>query len=409
MSKLSLNKNRIKFLLLEGIHPAADTVLEEAGYHQVARHPKSLAGTGLREALADVHFLGIRSRTQLTEDVLNSAPKLAGVGCFCIGTNQVDLVAAQARGVPVFNAPFSNTRSVAELVLAEIIMLMRGIPAKNAAAHRGEWLKSASNSYEVRGKRLGIVGYGHIGTQLSVLAESIGMKVRFFDIESKLPLGNADSTPDLQALLGESDVVSLHVPATPQTDNMIGQSEIAAMKRGAILVNASRGNVVELDALDAGLESGHIGGAAIDVFPTEPKANDEPFTSPLQRHDNVILTPHIGGSTQEAQENIALEVATKLARYSDNGTTASAVNFPQASLPDNLDHTRVLHIHRNEPGHLQRINRVFSERKINIAAQYLQTTDQIGYVVMDADVDDRDDLIRTLKSLEGTIKARLLH
>ncbi len=409
MTQLSLRKDRIRFLLLEGIHPAANEVLSSSGYDLVDVHPKSLSGDDLRTALADVHFLGIRSRTQLTAEVLAAAPKLTAVGCFCIGTNQVDLRAAEARGVPVFNAPFSNTRSVAELVLAEIIMLMRGIPAKNAAAHRGEWLKSAADSYEVRGKKLGIVGYGHIGTQLSVLAESLGMRVRFFDIESKLPLGNADVANSLQGLLAESDVVSLHVPSTPLTQDMIAEAEIAAMKPGAILVNASRGDVVNIDALDAALASGHIGGAALDVFPTEPKSNEEMFSSPLRRHDNVILTPHIGGSTQEAQENIAREVATKLVRFSDNGTTASSVNFPQASLPDNLEHTRILHIHRNEPGHLQRINRVFSERGINIAAQYLQTTEAIGYVVMDAAVDAPKELIEALKALDGTIRARLLH
>ncbi|MEM7612014.1 MAG: phosphoglycerate dehydrogenase [Pseudomonadota bacterium] len=409
MTALSLNKDRIRFLFLEGIHAAAPATLSKAGYTNVTQLTTSLTGDDLREALEHVHFLGIRSRTQLTAEVLAAAPRLVGVGCFCIGTNQVDLVAAERHGIPVFNAPFSNTRSVAELVLAEIIMLMRGIPAKNAAAHRGKWLKSASNAYEVRGKRLGIVGYGHIGTQLSVLAESLGMKVRFYDIENKLPLGNAEVASDLESLLAESDIVSLHVPSTPLTDGMIGASELAEMKAGAILINASRGDVVQIDALDAALDSGQVGGAALDVFPVEPKANTEPFQSPLQRHDNVILTPHIGGSTQEAQQNIANEVAHKLVRYSDNGTTASAVNFPQASLPDNLEHTRVLHIHHNEPGHLQRINQVFADRGINIAAQYLQTTPAIGYVVMDIDVADPAELIAELKALPGTIRARLLH
>lgn len=409
MTELSLDKDRIRFLLLEGIHEAAVNALHEAGYRRIDQQKQSLSSDALKEALADTRFLGIRSRTQLTAEVLDAAPKLVAIGCFCIGTNQVDLGAAEARGIPVFNSPFSNTRSVAELVLAEIIMLIRGIPQKNAAAHRGEWMKSANRSFEVRGKRLGIIGYGHIGTQLSVLAEALGMKVQFIDIENKLPLGNAEAAAGLAQLLADSDVVSLHVPSTPQTKNMISTAQISAMQPGAILVNASRGDVVDIDALDDALARGHIGGAAIDVFPTEPKANTEKFVSPLQGHDNVILTPHIGGSTQEAQHNIATEVVNKLIRYSDNGTTASAVNFPQAALPDNFDHTRILHIHRNEPGHLQRINQVFSDRKINIAAQYLQTTNEIGYVVMDADVEHPIDLINELKSLDGTIRARLLH
>lgn len=409
MTTLSLDKEHIRFLLLEGIHPVATEILAAAGYTNIEQHPKSLSGAALKTAIEQAHFVGIRSRTQLTPDVFASASKLIGVGCFCIGTNQVDLIAAEARGIPVFNAPFSNTRSVAELVLAEIIMLLRGIPAKNAAAHRGDWLKSADDSYEVRGKQLGIIGYGHIGTQLSVLAESLGMQVRFFDIEHKLPLGNAEVTSSLSTLLAESDVVSLHVPSTPLTQDMIGAKEISQMKRGGILVNASRGDVVQIDALDAALTSGHLVGAALDVFPTEPKANNERFESPLQKHDNVILTPHIGGSTQEAQQNIAMEVASKMIRFSDNGTTASAVNFPQASLPDNSNYTRILHIHRNEPGILQRINQVFSERKINIVAQYLQTTDTIGYVVMDVNVAEPSALIAELKALDGTIRARLLH
>ncbi|MFK8054248.1 MAG: phosphoglycerate dehydrogenase [Woeseiaceae bacterium] len=409
MATLSLDKDHIRFLLLEGIHTAALETLSASGYTNVEQHKQSLSGEALKASLAQAHFIGIRSRTQLTAEVIAAAPKLIGVGCFCIGTNQVDLAAAEAAGVPVFNSPFSNTRSVAELVLAEIIMLLRGIPEKNAAAHRGEWLKSANDAYEVRGKRLGIVGYGHIGTQLSVLAESLGMKVRFHDIEHKLPLGNAEAANGLTALLSESDVVSLHVPSTPVTSGMIGAKELGLMKPGSVLVNASRGDIVDIDALDSALDSGALSGAALDVFPTEPKANTEQFDSPLRRHDNVILTPHIGGSTQEAQQNIASEVAGKMIRYSDTGTTASAVNFPQASLPDNLNHTRILHIHRNEPGHLQRINQVFSDRKINIAAQYLQTSNAIGYVVMDVDVESPAELMAELKALDGTIRARLLH
>ncbi len=409
MSRLSLSKDRIRFLLLEGIHDAAEAVLREEGYRKVERLRGSLTGEELVEAVRDVHFLGIRSRTQLTAEVIEATRRLNAVGCFCIGTNQVDLAAAEARGIPVFNAPFSNTRSVAELVLAEIIFLLRGVAEKNAAAHRGEWLKTAARSYEIRGKRLGIVGYGHIGTQLGVLAEALGMRVWYHDIENKLPLGNAASAPDLQSLLSGSDVVTLHVPETPQTRNMIGEAELAAMRPGGFLVNASRGTVVDIEALEQALERGHIAGAALDVFPVEPKSNDDEFVSPLRRFDNVILTPHVGGSTQEAQENIAIEVAQKLVRYSDNGSTASAVNFPQVALPDNRSYRRIMHIHRNVPGVLEAINHIFSARGVNIAAQYLQTSPRIGYVVMDVEVPEADALLDELKGIEGTVRARLLY
>ena len=409
MSRLSLSKDRIRFLLLEGIHDAAEAVLREEGYRKVERLRGSLTGEELVEAVRDVHFLGIRSRTQLTAEVIEATRRLNAVGCFCIGTNQVDLAAAEARGIPVFNAPFSNTRSVAELVLAEIIFLLRGVAEKNAAAHRGEWLKTAARSYEIRGKRLGIVGYGHIGTQLGVLAEALGMRVWYHDIENKLPLGNAASAPDLQSLLSGSDVVTLHVPETPQTRNVIGEAELAAMRPGGFLVNASRGTVVDIEALEQALERGHIAGAALDVFPVEPKSNDDEFVSPLRRFDNVILTPHVGGSTQEAQENIAIEVAQKLVRYSDNGSTASAVNFPQVALPDNRSYRRIMHIHRNVPGVLEAINHIFSARGVNIAAQYLQTSPRIGYVVMDVEVPEADALLDELKGIEGTVRARLLY
>ena len=409
MTKLSRPKNRIRFVLLEGIHPTAEPTLRDAGYTNVETLPGSLTGTDLKAALADAHFVGIRSRTRLTAEVLEDARLLVAVGCFCIGTNQVDLEAAELRGIPVFNAPFSNTRSVAELVLAQIVFLMRGIPAKNAAAHRGEWLKSASSSYETRGKTLGIVGYGHIGSQLGVLAESLGMRVLYYDIENKLPLGNAAARPGLDALLSEADVVSLHVPETPQTRLMFGQAQIAAMRPGAHLINASRGTVVDIDALTAALESGHLAGAAVDVFPTEPKTNDDEFESPLRRFDNVILTPHIGGSTQEAQENIAVDVAAKLIKYSDNGSTASAVNFPDVSIPDQYDKRRILHVHRNVPGVLEQINHAFSESGVNIAAQYLQTSPRVGYVVMDVELEDAAPLVDKLRAIPGTIRARLLH
>ena len=321
--RLSVPKEKLKVVLLEGIHSSAVEVLRNDGYTNIDTYRQSLAGAELVQAIEGAHFLGIRSRTQLTGEVLAQAPKLTAVGCFCIGTNQVDLDAAALRGIPVFNAPFSNTRSVAELVLGEIIMLMRGIPQKNASMHRGGWEKSAANTWEVRGKMLGIVGYGHIGTQIGVLAEQLGMGVVFHDIESKLPLGNARQAASLEEVLRLADVVTLHVPQTAATRDMIGAKQIAMMKPGSFLINASRGNVVVIDALADALESGHLLGAAIDVFPVEPKGNDGVFESPLMRFDNVILTPHIGGSTSEAQANIGGEVAAKLLRYSNNGSTVS--------------------------------------------------------------------------------------
>ena len=334
MPKTSLDKSKIKFLLLEGVHESAVQVLRAAGYSQIELLPGALEGEELRKKIADVHFIGIRSRTQLTAEVLAQAHKLVAIGCFCIGTNQVDLDAARERGIAVFNAPYSNTRSVAELVLAEAILLLRGVPEKNAVAHRGGWLKSADNAYEIRGKTLGIVGYGSIGTQLSVLAEALGMHVAFFDVVNKLPLGNARQVQHLHDLLGQSDIVSLHVPELPSTEGMIGAAEIAAMKPGGILINAARGTVVDIEALAAALQAKKLLGAAIDVFPVEPRTNKDEFQSPLRGLDNVILTPHIGGSTMEAQANIGLEVAEKLVKYSDNGTSTSSVNFPEVALPD---------------------------------------------------------------------------
>jgi D-3-phosphoglycerate dehydrogenase len=352
--------------------------------------------------------VGIRSRTQLTEEVFSAAKKLVAVGCFCIGTNQVDLQAATRRGIAVFNAPFSNTRSVAKLVLAEAILLLRGIAQKNAAAHRGEWQKSAVNSFEIRGKKLGIIGYGNIGMQLGVIAEGLGMQVQFYDVTNKLSLGNARQIPSLNQLLGSSDVVSLHVPETPSTRNLIGADQLARMRPGSILINASRGTVVDIDALAASLESGRLGGAGIDVFPVEPRSNDDEFISPLRRFDNTFLTPHIGGSTVEAQENIGMEVAEKLARYSDNGTSISSVNFPEVALPEHAGCHRLLHIHHNTPGIMSAINNVFSDNNLNVSAQFLQTNEAVGYVVIDIDAEYSVLALAKLASIEGTIRSRVL-
>ena len=406
---LAPQKNDLKVVLFEGIHPSAVEVLQQGGYSNIVTHAKALAGDELLEALDGAHFVGLRSRTQLTAEVLAKAPQLAAIGCFCIGTNQVDLKAAMGLGIPVFNAPFSNTRSVAELVLAQIIMLMRGIPEKNAVLHRGGWIKSAAHSYEVRGKTLGIIGYGHIGTQIGVLAEQLGMRVLFADIEAKLPLGNARQTSSLEELLGLSDVVSLHVPETPETKNMFGAAQMAAMKPGSHLINASRGTVVNIDALTAALESRHLLGAAIDVFPTEPQGNDSVFSSPLTKFDNVILTPHIGGSTSEAQVNIGTEVAAKLVRYGNNGSSTTAVNFPEVALPEHTGRSRLLHIHQNVPGVLAHVNERLSAAGINIAAQYLSTFEDLGYVVIDVDSAASESALDQLRHVPGTIRCRILY
>ncbi|MBW3528785.1 phosphoglycerate dehydrogenase [Shewanella sp. NKUCC05_KAH] len=408
MAKHSLDKDKIKILLLEGVHQSAVDVFERAGYTNIEYHKASLSDEALLESIKDAHFVGLRSRTQLTAEVLKRAEKLIAIGCFCIGTNQVDLATAESLGIPVFNAPFSNTRSVAELVIGEIIMLMRGIPERNAIAHRGGWMKTAAGSYEVRGKTLGVIGYGHIGTQLGILAETLGMRVVFFDIEDKLPLGNAQQVHSLELLLAQADVVSLHVPETPQTKDMVGAAEFAAMKKGSIFINASRGTVVDIEALTVALKERHLAGAAIDVFPVEPQSNDDEFISPLRGLDNVLLTPHVGGSTAEAQENIGIEVAGKLAKYSDNGSTVSAVNFPEVSLPTHKGTSRLLHIHQNRPGVLIKINQAFSEKGINIAAQYLQTTAEIGYVVMEVDTTQAEEALVELKAIEGTLRTRVL-
>ena len=408
MTKTSLDKSKIKILLLEGVHSSAVQTFTKAGYSNVELLAHALEGDELKAKIADVHFVGVRSRTQLTREVLEAAKKLVGIGCFCIGTNQVDLIAAQEKGIVVFNAPYSNTRSVAELVLAEAILLLRGIPEKNAVAHRGGWLKSADNAFEIRGKTLGIVGYGSIGTQLSVLAEGLGMHVLFHDVVAKLPLGNAHQAASLDDLLSRSDIVTLHVPELPSTQWMMGEKEFAAMKPGSIFINAARGTVVVIDELDKALKSGKLLGAAVDVFPVEPKSNKDEFISPLRGLDNVILTPHIGGSTMEAQANIGLEVADKLVRYSDNGTTISAVNFPEVALPEHPGQNRILHVHHNVPGVLSAINQVFAENGINVAGQYLRTHEKLGYVVIDLEPGSSALALEKLAQVPGTVRCRVL-
>ena len=409
MSKpTSLDKSKIKILLLEGVHQSAIDTLNAHGYTNIEYHTGSLPEEELLERIKDVHFIGIRSRTQLTERVFEAAEKLVAVGCFCIGTNQVNLDAATRAGIAVFNAPYSNTRSVAELVLAESIILLRGVAEKNAKAHRGIWQKSAKNSYEVRGKKLGIIGYGSIGAQLSVLAESLGMQVYFYDVVTKLPLGNATQVSSLAELLGMCDIITLHVPETPSTKNMMGQAQFEQMKDGAIFLNASRGTVVDIDALCSALAGGKLLGAAVDVFPVEPRSNKDEFISPLREFDNVILTPHVGGSTMEAQENIGYEVAKKLVKYSDNGSTITSVNFPEVALPGHPQGHRLLHVHKNVPGMMSKINHVFSDNHINISGQYLQTNENVGYVVIDLDADYSHLALEKLSQIEGTIRCRRL-
>ena len=402
---------RHRFLLTEGISESAVAVLRAAEYDNVTRLTHALDQADLAQYLPGVQVLGIRSQTRLTAEAFALADKLIAVGCFSVGTNQVDLDAARHAGIPVFNAPFSNTRSVAELVIGEIVMLLRRIPTRSNAAHDGGWDKSAKLSNEVRGKTLGIVGYGNIGSQLSTLAEAMGMRVIYFDVTDKLRHGNAEPVQTLAELLAQSDVVTLHVPENPSTANMIGAAELALMQPGACLINNSRGTVVDIEALAAALRSGHLRGAAVDVFPVEPGSNKESFTSPLQGLPNVILTPHIGGSTEEAQSRIGAEVARKLVDYSDTGSTMGAVNFPQVQLPARPSGMRCMHIHHNVPGLMGRVNQVFSSRGINIAAQYLQTDGEIGYVVVDAEVppDASAAVLQELRAIDGTIRARLLY
>ena len=407
----SLDKSKIKILLLEGVHQSAVDSLNANGYSNIEYHTGSLSEAELLSKVGDVHFIGIRSRTQLNETVFAAAKKLLAVGCFCIGTNQVDLAAATNRAIAVFNAPFSNTRSVAELVIAESIILLRGIAEKNAKAHRGIWQKSAEGSYEIRNKTLGIVGYGSIGSQLSVMAESMGMSVLFYDVVGKLPLGNAKQVNSLSELLSRSDIVTLHVPEVSATKNLMSSLEFSQMKQGAIFINAARGTVVDIDALCTAIASKQLGGAAIDVFPVEPRSNNEEFISPLREFDNVILTPHVGGSTMEAQQSIGTEVAEKLAKYSDNGTSVTSVNFPEVSLPDHTEADgvhRLLHVHHNIPGVLSKINLILSENNINISGQHLQTNEQVGYVVIDVDADCSARALEKLSAVEGTVRSRRL-
>jgi len=409
MSKInSLQKSKIKILLLEGVHQSAVDTLNAAGYSNIEYLTTALAEEDLIERIKDAHFVGIRSRTQLNDRVLAAAKKLSAIGCFCIGTNQVDLNSAAERGISLFNAPYSNTRSVAELVLANSIILLRGVAEKSAKAHRGIWSKSAKNSFEIRGKTLGIIGYGSIGSQLGVMAESMGMNVKFFDVVTKLSIGNSSQAGSLEELLASSDIVTLHVPESPTTKNMMAAEQFSQMKEGSIFINYARGTAVDIDSLCEVLSSGKLLGAAVDVFPVEPKSKDDEFISPLREFDNVILTPHVGGSTMEAQENIGAEVAEKLVKYSDNGSTITSVNFPEVSLPEHSGKHRLLHIHKNIPGVLSSINTVFSANGINISSQYLQTNDKVGYVVMDIDAEHSELAIEQLKKVPGTIRCRVL-
>ncbi len=404
-SLLSFPREKIRVLLLEGIHDSTERALAQRGYTRVDRYDVLPP----LEELKDVRLLGIRSRTQVDQTLLDATPKLMAIGCFCIGTNQVDLKAEAERGVPVFNAPHSNTRSVAELVTGLTIMLLRGTFAKSRAVRRGTWPKTAAGSHEVRGKTMGIVGYGHIGSQVSILAEALGMHVVYYDIEQKLPLGNAHEADSLDEVLEVADLVTLHVPLTELTDGMMNADKLRKMRSGASLINTSRGPVVDQDALATALKEGHLGGAAVDVFPEEPRSNDAALESPLREVDDVILTPHVAGSTLEAQEKIGAEVASKLVGYSDRGSTMGAVNFPQLSLAAHTRAHRILHIHENVPGMLQQINAVLAEDNINVLAQHLETSNGIGYVVLDIEKVASTRLYARLKQIEGTIRARLLY
>ena len=396
-----------KIVLLEKIHASAVENLEAQGFTNIVQVPRALAGAELIDARSDADAVGIRSNTQLSAEVLQALPKLRTIGCFCIGTNQVDLNTAATLGIPVFNAPYSNTRSVAELVIAQAILLLRRIPEKNARSHRGVWDKSAAGAFETRGKLLGIIGYGNIGAQVGILAESVGMRVCYYDPESKLPLGNAHPMP-LAELLSQADVVTLHVPGGASTINLIDAERMALMRPSAVLINASRGGVVDLDALNVALRSGKLAGAALDVYPVEPRSEKEEFVSPLRGLENVILTPHIGGSTEEAQENIGREVSDKLARYLSAGTTRSAVNFPEVAHQRKEVISRILHVHRNEPGVIARMNALFAEGGLNIVAQHLQTLGPIGYAVTDVDAPIDAALMKKLCGESATIRCHLV-
>ncbi|NEV92958.1 phosphoglycerate dehydrogenase [Psychroflexus sp. YR1-1] len=407
--KTSFPKHKMKVVLLESISQSAVESFKKAGYTQIEQHSGALSGEELDEVLKDAKILGVRSKTQLTEEVIQKAKKLVAVGCFCIGTNQVDLEAANKAGVCVFNAPFSNTRSVAELVIASAIMLIRRIPDKDKAAHAGEWDKSSENAHEIRGKRLGVVGYGHIGSQVSILAESIGLKVSYYDVENKLPLGNAEAVGDLKTLIEESDILTLHVPGTQETKNLFNAEVLSWFTKGQLLINMSRGDVVDIQALKKALDEERIGGAALDVFPEEPKNKAEKFTSPLQNVPNVILTPHIGGSTEEAQWNIGVDVSGKLIKYIESGASLGSHSIPELSLPKMEDTHRILHIHKNVSGVLSEINSKISKLNVNILGQYLSTNFEVGYVVLDISKNDSLDTLKELKKIDHTISARILY
>ena len=408
MELTPLKKSDAHFLLLEGVHKNALDVIQKAGYTNIESISHALDEEALIKKIKGVRFIGSRSRTQLTEKVLKAADKLAGIGCFCIGTNQVDLQAAKMKGIPVFNAPYSNTRSVAELVIGQSILLLRGIPEKNHKVHNGSWPKSAKASYEARGKTLGIIGYGSIGSQVSVLAESLGMNVIYYDVVTKLPLGNANQVTMLH-LLNHSDVISLHVPELAATHNMIAKAQFDKMKLGAVFINAARGSCVNLEDLAHAIKHDRIGGAAIDVFPKEPKSNDEALDSPLRGYPNVILTPHVGGSTVEAQANIGIEVAEKFVQFANNGNSTSAVNFPEIAIQQQANTHRILHVHHNRPGVLSNINQLFAQHNINILAQNMMTENEIGYLLLDVAEFDSKLALEHLNSVEGTIRLRVLY
>jgi D-3-phosphoglycerate dehydrogenase / 2-oxoglutarate reductase len=409
MSKTSYPKDKIKILFLEGIHPSAEVIFKGNGYKNIESVPGSISEKELGKKIVDVHLLGIRSKTQLTKNVLDHANKLIAAGAFCIGTNQVDLNKATENGVAVFNSPYSNTRSVAEIVIANCINLMRRIGEKNLAAHNGYWLKSSSNCYEVRGKILGIIGYGHIGSQVSVLAESMGMNVLYYDIEQKLALGNAQSVKTLDELLQRADIITIHVPGSNGTKNLLNESRINKMRKGTALINYSRGDVLDIKAAKKAVERKHLIGLAVDVFPEEPKSNSEKFVSPLQNLSNVILTPHIGGSTVEAQENIGVDVALKLLQFLETGSSMGSLSVPPLSLPVQQNAHRLLHIHKNVPGVLGEINGIMSKLKVNILGQYLKTNNQIGYVVLDVEKKKSAQILSELRDIKNTIKVRELY
>lgn len=405
----SYPKEKINILFLENISDSAVRHFTESGYASVRKLSGALAEKELIEEIKDVHLLGIRSKTQITSKVLQAAKKLQAIGCFCIGVNQVDLKAATQNGIAVFNAPYSNTRSVAELVIGASIMLTRRIPDKNKAAHEGIWMKEAKGSFELRGKTLGIIGYGNIGSQVSVLAEALGMKVIFYDIVTRLPLGNAVAKKSLREVLNQADIVTLHVPETAHTKNMINKTTLRQFKKGAVLINYARGEVVELDSLSKFMQEGHILGAAIDVFPVEPEKNGDRFQTPLQQLPNVLLTPHIGGSTEEAQQNIGEDVSNKLYQFLEMGITTGSHTVPPLSLPPQEGTHRILHVHKNVPGVLSAINGELSKYNINILAQYLKTNDDIGYVVLDVDKKISNQAFQLLKEVKETIKTRLVY